>query len=180
MQRKFFGKLALTFLALLLSVLLAVDFLAERALRNSYETEGYQQLKGLARLMGLHALPLSNAAPQTPEETAALNTWVAANATSGVRITVIAADGRVLADSQSETSTMENHAERPEVVEALKTGEGRATRQSVSVGTRLLYYAVREDLPGRQSDDPAPGAAHGRDSATSCGVSGAGCGCGPC
>ena len=98
--------------------------------------------------MGLHPLPLSNAAPQTPEDTAALNTWVAANATSGVRITLIAADGRVLADSQSETATMENHAERPEVVEALKTGEGRATRQSVSVGRRLLYYAVREDLPG--------------------------------
>ena len=69
MQRKFFWKLALTFLALLLSVLLAVDFFAERALRNSYETEGYQQLKGLARLIGLHPLPLSNAAPQTPEDT---------------------------------------------------------------------------------------------------------------
>ena len=148
MQRKFFGKLALTFLALLLSVLLAVDFLAERALSNSYETEGYQQLKGLARLIGLHPVPLSNGAPQNPEETAALNTWVAANATSGVRITVIAADGRVLADSQSEISTMESHGQRPEVLQALKTGEGRATRQSVSIGTRLLYYAVREDLPG--------------------------------
>jgi two-component system, OmpR family, phosphate regulon sensor histidine kinase PhoR len=146
-QRKLFGKLALTFLALLLSVLLAVDFLAERTLRNSYETEGYQQLKSLARLMGLHALPLANA-PQTPESIAALNSWVAANASSGVRITVIAADGRVLGDSQSETSTMESHAERPEVLEAMKTGEGRATRQSVSVRAQLLYYAVREDLPG--------------------------------
>jgi two-component system phosphate regulon sensor histidine kinase PhoR len=147
-QRKFFGKLALTFLALLLSVLLAVDFLAERALRSSYEKDGYQELKALARLISLHALPLTSGAPQTPEEVSALNTWVAANASSGVRISVIAADGRVLADSQSEAATMENHAERPEVLAALHDGEGRAARPSVTTGTQLLYYAVRQDLPG--------------------------------
>ena len=147
MQRRLFGKLALTFLALLLGVLLAVDFLAERALRTSYESDGYQQLKSLARLMGLHPLPLTTASPQTPEETAALNTWVAANASSGVRISVIGSDGRVLADSQSEIATMETHAERPEIREALQNGEGRDLRESVSVRAELMYYAVREDLP---------------------------------
>jgi len=146
-QRKLFGKLALTFLALLLSVLLAVDFLAERALRNSYENDGFQQLKSLSRVMQLQPIPLGPAGPQTPDEIAALNTWVAANATSGVRITVISADGRVLADSQSETATMESHAERPEVLQALKSGEGRDARESVSVRAQLLYYAVRVDLP---------------------------------
>ena len=148
MQHKLFWKLALTFLALLLSVLLAVDFLAERALRTSYQNDGFQQLKALSRVMRLHPLPLTSATPQTPEEIAALNTWVAANSSSGVRITVISADGRVLADSQSETATMETHAERPEVREALQTGEGRAIRQSVSVRNQLMYYAVRQDLPG--------------------------------
>jgi two-component system phosphate regulon sensor histidine kinase PhoR len=147
-QRKLFGKLALTFLALLLSVLLAVDFLAERAIRASYENDDLQQLKALSRLMRLHPLPLTSATPQTPEEIAALNTWVAANASSGVRITVISADGRVLADSQSETATMENHAQRPEFREAMQTGEGFSTRDSVSVRRQLLYYAVREYLPG--------------------------------
>jgi two-component system phosphate regulon sensor histidine kinase PhoR len=147
-QRKLFGKLALTFLALLLSVLLAVDFLAERALRSSYENDGYQRLKSLARVIRLHPLPLTGASPQTPEEVATLNTWVAANASSGVRISVISADGRVLADSQSETATMESHAQRPEVLGALENGEGRAKRQSVSVRSQLLYYAVRENLPG--------------------------------
>lgn len=147
-QRKLFGKLALTFLALLLSVLLAVDFLAERALRNSYENDAFQQLKSLSRVMQLHPIPLTSAAPQTPEELSALNTWVAANASSGVRITVIAPDGRVLADSQTETSTMENHAERPEFLQAMKSGEGFSTRQSVSLRAQLLYYAIRQDLPG--------------------------------
>ena len=148
MQRKFFWKLALTFLALLLSVLLAVDFLAERALRTNYENDGYQHLKSVARLMRLQPLPLTSAAPQTPEEIAALNTWVAANAVSGVRLTIISGDGRVLADSQSETATMESHAQRPEVQEALQNGEGHAVRQSISTHAELLYYAVRENLPG--------------------------------
>ena len=146
-QRKLFGKLALTYLVLLLSVLLAVDFLAERALRNSYESDAYQQLRAVSRVMQLQPIPLGPSGPKTPEEIAALNTWVAANATSGVRITVISADGRVLADSQSETATMESHAERPEVVEALKSGEGRDTRKSVTIQRDLLYYAVRVDLP---------------------------------
>jgi two-component system, OmpR family, phosphate regulon sensor histidine kinase PhoR len=147
-QRKLFGKLALTFLALLLSVLLAVDFLAERAIRSSYENDGFQQLKALSRVIRLHPLPLSSSAPQSPEEIAALNTWAAANGSSGVRITIITADGKVLADSQSEAASMESHADRPEVRQALQTGEGRATRQSVSLRTEFMYYAVREDLPG--------------------------------
>jgi two-component system, OmpR family, phosphate regulon sensor histidine kinase PhoR len=147
-QRKFFWKLALTFLALLVSVLLAVDFLAERALRDNFEADQFQQLKALARAMRLSPLPLTSGSPQTPEEIAALNRWVAANATSGVRITVISRDGRVIADSQSETSTMESHADRPEVQDALEKGEGRSIRSSVSVKEQLLYYAVREYLPG--------------------------------
>jgi len=147
-QRKFFWKLTLAFLAILLSVLLAVDFLAERALRTSYQNDGFQQLSALARLMRLHPLPLTTGSPQTPEEIAALRTWVAANATSGVRISIISVEGKVLADSQSETSTMESHADRPEIVQALQRGEGRSIRHSVSLlGSQLMYYAVREDLP---------------------------------
>ena len=147
-QRKFFWKLALSFLALLVSVLLAVDFLAERALREGYEADQFQQMKALARAMRLNPLPLKSNTPQTPEEIAALNTWVAANAATGVRVTVIAGDGRVLADSQSETATMESHADRPEVRDALQKGEGRSIRNSVSIKEQLLYYAVREYLPG--------------------------------
>ena len=148
MRPKFFWKLALTFLALLLSVLLAVDFLAERALRRSYEAHGFQELKALAGLIREQPLPLSSLPPQTPAEAAALNTWVKNAAASGVRVTLISVSGQVLADSESETQTMESHAGRPEVLQALQSGEGQSTRYSVSVQRALLYYAVRENLPG--------------------------------
>jgi two-component system, OmpR family, phosphate regulon sensor histidine kinase PhoR len=147
-RRKFFWRLSLTFLALLWSVLLAVDFLAERALRTNYENDSYRELQALSRVVRARPLPPISIPPKTPEETAALNQWVDNAASSGARVTLIAADGQVLADSQSVTDTMENHAGRPEVQAALQKGEGRSIRTSVSIKQELLYYAFREYLPG--------------------------------
>jgi two-component system, OmpR family, phosphate regulon sensor histidine kinase PhoR len=147
-RRKFFWRLSLTFLALLWSVLLAVDFLAERALRTNYENDSYRELQALSRVVRARPLPLTSIPPKTPEETAALNQWVDNAASSGARVTLIAADGQVLADSQSVTDTMENHGDRPEVQAALQKGEGRSIRTSVSIKRELLYYAFREYLPG--------------------------------
>jgi two-component system, OmpR family, phosphate regulon sensor histidine kinase PhoR len=147
-RRKLFWKLALTFLALLLSVLLAVDILAEKALRANYQEDAYGELKALARAIRLQPLPANTLAPQTPADSVALESWVANAASSGARVTIITAEGRVLADSQSETQSMESHANREEVREALEKGEGRAIRQSVSVKKPLVYYAQRVYLPG--------------------------------
>jgi len=147
-RRKLFWKLALTVLALLVCVLLAVDFLAERALRSNYENDSYRELQALARLVRARSFPLTAVPPKTPEEAATLDKWVADAANSGARVTIIAADGTVLADSESQVETMENHANRQEVQEALQKGEGRFIRQSVSVKRGLIYYAFREYLPG--------------------------------
>ena len=59
------------------------------------------------------------------------------------RVTFIRADGLVLADSAHEPETMENHRDRPEVVEAMANGTGQAIRLSATLRTRLLYTAVR-------------------------------------
>src|SRR5260370_40526147 len=67
-------------------------------------------------------------------------------AASEARITVIAADGQVLADSQSDPRTMENHLDRPEVRDALAKGEGQSARTSVTGGRELLSYAVKYNL----------------------------------
>lgn len=147
MRRKFFWKLAFTFLALLSGALLAVDFLSERALRASYENNAYRELQSLVRLIRVHPLPITSLPVQTPDEISVLRGWVTNAARSGARVTIIASDGRVLADSDSETGTMENHASRQEVSDAFQAGEGRAIRDSVSVKRPLIYYAVRETLP---------------------------------
>jgi len=60
----------------------------------------------------------------------------------GARITFIAGDGTVLGDSYENPSTMKNHAERPEILEALATGLGESTRYSTTIGERMMYVAV--------------------------------------
>jgi len=60
----------------------------------------------------------------------------------GVRITVIALDGKVLGDSEESSTAMENHGTRPEVLEALAKGAGASTRYSTTVRHEMLYQAV--------------------------------------
>jgi two-component system phosphate regulon sensor histidine kinase PhoR len=60
----------------------------------------------------------------------------------GFRITMIAADGTVLGDSEYDTSMMNNHSDRPEVMAALRNGEGFSTRFSVTLNRALAYYAI--------------------------------------
>jgi two-component system phosphate regulon sensor histidine kinase PhoR len=143
-----FWKLAFTFLALLLSVLVAVDFFAERALRSDYERTGFDQLIAIAHVAQARPPQLSQIPPQRPEDSAALSAWVEQMAASGVRVTVITGDGPVLADSQSDPQTMENYAGRPEIRDALANGDGRSIRHSVTINRDLLYYAVRQNIPG--------------------------------
>ncbi|MGB7470468.1 MAG: PAS domain-containing protein, partial [Candidatus Acidiferrum sp.] len=143
MRLNLFWKFALSFLALLVSVLLAVDYFAERALRTDYERTGFEQLAAIARIAEARPPHWTPASPGHPEDLSALHDWVAQMASSGARVTAIAPDGRVLADSQSDAQTSENQATRPEILEAVTKGEGRSVRQTVAVARDLLYYAVR-------------------------------------
>jgi two-component system phosphate regulon sensor histidine kinase PhoR len=140
-----FWKFAFSFLALLASVLLAVDFFAERALRSDYERTGFEKLAAIAHIAQSLPPQWAPASAEHPEDLTPLRSWVAHLAASGARVTVITPDGRVLADSESDVQTMENHATRPEIVQALATGEGRSSRHSVTINRDLLYYAVREN-----------------------------------
>jgi len=59
----------------------------------------------------------------------------------GYRITWIASDGRVLYDNEASAEQMENHLEREEVMEAIKTGYGEAERFSKTLVDKQLYAA---------------------------------------
>lgn len=58
------------------------------------------------------------------------------------RVTIIALDGTVLGDSEEDPAVMENHANRPEIREALATGTGQSTRYSTTVEREMMYVAV--------------------------------------
>jgi two-component system phosphate regulon sensor histidine kinase PhoR len=143
-----FWKLGFAFFALLIAVLLPVDFYAERALRRDYERAGFEQLAAIARIALANPPQVSSLSPAPTAGSASLRDWVAKMAASGVRVTVITATGLVLADSQSDPSTMENHAGRPEIREAFAKGGGQSIRHSITINRDLLYYAARLPVAG--------------------------------
>lgn len=132
-----FWKLGLTYLFLLFVVLMSMDFYAGRALRDEYIRAAKQQLGSLAQVAQANPPPLDNAA--------AVAEWTSWMSHSGARVTLIAADGRVLADSAHDIETMENHANRPEFRSAMVRGQGDSVRHSRTLDRDLVYWAVRFD-----------------------------------
>jgi len=58
------------------------------------------------------------------------------------RVTIVALNGTVLGDSQDDPAAMGNHADRPEIVDALAAGFGESTRYSTTLGQKMMYVAV--------------------------------------
>ena len=69
------------------------------------------------------------------------------------RLTIIDTDGTVLADTDADASTLEDHNNRPEVAQAESTSWGEAVRQSDTMGTSMLYVSKRfaDGMIGRAS-----------------------------
>ena len=59
------------------------------------------------------------------------------------RLTWIAPDGAVLCDTKRDAESLENHGDRTEVREALRTGSGHSTRYSSTLLEKTSYYAQR-------------------------------------
>jgi two-component system phosphate regulon sensor histidine kinase PhoR len=112
--------------------LVATDFLTRRVVEPQYMAHRWRELEDKARVLQLSSL-------SSLSDPAKLHALAEA---SGSRITLIARDGQVMADSAADAARMDNHAARPEVVEALAGREGKSIRQSTSTGVMRLYLAV--------------------------------------
>lgn len=137
MRLKLFWQLGLSYLTLLLLALFAVYAYTTRVLERNILESSFAHLDSLIRI--------AEARPPELVDRDVLQQWTEWMAKSGARITVIAADGVVLADSDEDPDAMENHAQRPEIREALSVGRGRSTRFSTTVSRELVYLAVRYD-----------------------------------
>jgi len=138
-RARLFWKLGLTFLALLVAALIAVDFYSARVLRSDAIRTANSQLASLLNIAQERMPPV--------DDLAQVHSWTQWLARSGARVTVIDDTGRVLADSAHDPETMENHATRPEVQQAFAAGEGQSVRLSATVDTDLVYRARRYQPP---------------------------------
>ncbi len=145
MKRTLFLRTLGSFLAIIvLATLLFVAF----TLRLVREESGERLAARLeAAALALRPAVADPAAAGDPAAVRAASS--AAAASTGVRITVIAADGTVLADSEGDPALMENHRRRPEVAAALEGRTGTSVRWSSTLERDLVYVAVPSAVTGR-------------------------------
>ncbi len=140
MRARIFWKIGLTYLALLAGVLLAVDFYSAEVLRREYLRKTNEELTSL--------LNLGRTRPPAIGDLSQVRSWVEWMAQSGARVTVIDSGAKVLADSAQDPEAMEDHSDRPEVQQALASGQGQSLRFSTTSGRQMVYQALRYQPPG--------------------------------
>lgn len=139
MRLTILSKSVLTIALLIAFSLTLVGLMLERRERAALEVQAIGKLEAQASL-------LSGEVAQARLEGDA---WARRAATrTRARVTVIASDGRVLADSDEPSGKMDNHATRPEVVQALAAGRGHAIRFSRTVNRDLVYFGQVVPQPG--------------------------------
>jgi two-component system phosphate regulon sensor histidine kinase PhoR len=131
---RIFFKLIVGVLCVLVVALVAVDLLASRVAESSYNETLTRELASKARmLVELSGGDPARVAPSRFHELARA---------AGARLTLVAADGAVMLDSEAHPESMENHRSRPEIAAALGGGTGSIIRRSPTIGVNFLYVAV--------------------------------------
>jgi len=137
-KSRIFLKLFAASLVLIAACMLTMNVLIQRAWEGMLRSEIESSLREKTLLF---AQQVAN----TPRDSLPQITKQAAKE-ANERATVIDSSGKVLADSEADPATMENHAGRPEFAQALQGQMGTATRSSATVGVDFLYAAV--PIPG--------------------------------
>ena len=143
-----FWKLLLAFALLSVTAILLLTWLFSNAYEALLDRELAQRITSAATLA---SDLLADRWPTETDETLQAQVRQLGEET-GVRLTLVAPDGALLADSKladaAEVRSAENHADRTEIVAAMKNGSGEARRTSPTVGERYRYYAKRVDRDG--------------------------------
>src|SRR5438552_2304161 len=129
------GRLLLWQAIAVLGVLLALALVLDRFLESSFVDQLTSSLISDARAVQ-QVLPADGSTGTLEPEVLRFG------AALGVRVTVIRTDGVVLADSEHDPATMENHRTRPEIRQALAGSIGTASRVSATIGIAFRYVAL--------------------------------------
>lgn len=144
MLTRFFWRLYVTYVLLVVLTAVAIGFLIELPLRQQLDRDIERGLLNEAVTLAPVARSILSG-DSGGDLDAVLD---AIDAQTGTRITLIRPDGEVVGDTREEAASMENHGDRPEVREALAGGRGIARRFSETTRTQRLYVALRIDSDG--------------------------------
>ena len=137
-KKRLFWQLYPSYLVITLISLVAVTWYASSSTRDFYIEQTTSDLEARARLfeqqISAHIDPLN---AKTIDR---LSKKAGGHALT--RITVILPSGKVVGDSDEDPATMDNHADRPEFIGAIKGNRGTSIRHSITLDKDLMYVAV--------------------------------------
>ena len=145
LETRFYWKLFAGYVLLILVASMVVAITASVVLERAIRTQIEQRLSSTARLVEAFVVTDSGLLPAAGIQSAVQRLTSANTA----RVTVISNDGIVLADNWESPKEMDNHAQRPEVLQAAKAGTGASRRFSSTIYDDLQYYALRLDVRGQ-------------------------------
>jgi two-component system phosphate regulon sensor histidine kinase PhoR len=133
-RNRIFFKLMAAFLVVILAAAVTFDVMIGGAWQASLRTEIERNLTQKTQLLG-HRV-------ETDRTHSLADIAAQEGQSAGARVTIIDPTGKVLADSEANPVSMENHATRPEFVAALAGKIGVNERRSATIGIPFLYIAV--------------------------------------
>jgi len=143
--RRLLTQLTLSFLAVVLLAVTAATWITTRIWRHFHFTQTVADLEAQARFLAY----LARERWEMSETEGLDELCKKVGRETGVRLTVVAADGRVLGDSLRQIQKMENHADRREIQSALAGQTGLHIRLSPTLGVPMTYVAVPIAREGR-------------------------------
>ncbi|MBN2205555.1 MAG: PAS domain-containing protein [Thermoleophilia bacterium] len=150
-MRHLFWRIYLTYLIIVVLCTAGVGFLALRSFGDFHRDQTARELEARAALVRDEVGPLLEAGDQATVQV----TVRRLGEVSETRITVIsnglpgAPVGEVVAESRAAPEELERHSDRPEFKAAVSGKVGRATRESATLGTDMMYVAVPVEAAGR-------------------------------
>jgi len=141
MKKRFFRRMFILYVVLLLLSIVSIESYITRVVRNDY----INTIKlSLAKQSALVSERISF------ESRGSLDDFCRrTKALIKARISIIDFDGRVIGDSDHDSSLMDNHADRPEIRSAMSTGTGTAIRFSQTIQEELIYLANKIEKNNR-------------------------------
>jgi len=135
-QQKLIVRLFSSYFVLVLLALTLTILFASKAIEDFYFEENVNNLQARAILVdeilrhqdSMNPKSLQHLCERLGKETA-------------TRITLVIPSGQVLADSDENPKNMDLHHDRPEIIQALQSGEGVGRRSSYTLNEEHLYYA---------------------------------------
>jgi two-component system phosphate regulon sensor histidine kinase PhoR len=148
MFRSIRGRIAIPYITLALLTMVGMTVYLSGFIRQAYLDGLRHQLTNEATLLSEIVLPLLT----TADRAASLDALAQrSDEQLEARVTIIALDGVVIADSQRPAAGMENHGTRIEVLQAMTSGRGFSVRRSDTLDRVMMYAAVRAGAAGGPS-----------------------------